>query len=131
MSEWTANDIAERFEQALRTLRRLRVSHMKPMQYFDTWPEIIYTTWELMQQEKVQLRLGPPTARAIQEMEDTFDWIFWVTSEMERELIWMRAKRIDWKIICRHFGRSRSHLSDIRKRGLQRIADNLNQGKKP
>jgi len=129
--EWTAPMIADRFKDAIRSLRRLREPRLKPMQYFSTWPPVVYTTWELMQQQAGPLRLGPPSPRAIQDMEDTFNWIFWVESQMERELIWFRANRIPWKTICVELGLSRSHATQIWKRGLQRIADNLNQGERP
>ena len=100
-------EIEERFEEAVHTLRRLRVSHTHPMAYFNTWPDIVYTEWEVMMQDKLPLRLGPPSPQAISRMEETFDWLYWLEIE-ERHLIWWRAKGIYWKLICRNLGCSRT-----------------------
>ena len=95
--------IEERFEEAIRTLRRLQVSHTHPMEYFSTWPDIVYTEWEVLQQDKLPLRLGPPTPQAIDRMEEVFDWLEWL-EVAERHLIWWRAKGVYWKTICDEMG---------------------------
>lgn len=101
--KWTESMVEERFEEAVQTLRRLEVPHTKPMGYFSTWPPIVYTAWEIMAQDKLPLRLGPPPADAISRMEKTFEWLHWLEVE-ERNLIWWRAENRRWKTIERALG---------------------------
>ena len=99
--------IEARFEEAVYTLRRLQVSHTRPMEYFSTWPDIVYSEWEVMQQDRPPLRLGPPTPSAISEMEQVFEWLLWLEVS-ERHLVWWRAANKPWKLICREAGYSRT-----------------------
>ncbi len=102
----TMVEIADRFEEAVDTLRRL--PPVKVPGYFSTWPEIIRPQNELLQMEKARLRLGPPSSFAISEMEETIQWIFFLDDEDERRIIWMRAAKVPWKLICRWRGCGRT-----------------------
>ncbi len=106
----TATQIADRFEEAIITLRRLHVPGTKPKGYFSSWPEMVYTTWEILAQETRPLRLGAPTPDAISRMEEVLNWIWLIDSTHDRQLIWLRAKRIPWKAICRAMGYGRTKL---------------------
>nr|BDD46857.1 hypothetical protein 21 [bacterium] len=103
--KWTVKDVADRFEEAVMTLRRL--PPVKVRGYFNAWPQVIHDVYELLQQEPDDFRLGSPSPSAITRMEETFDWIMWVSIE-ERKLIWLRAERVPWKLICRQLGVSRN-----------------------
>ena len=126
-NNWTEKMVADRFEEAVRTLRRLDVGRIKPMEYFSTWPEIVYTAWEVMLQDKLPVRLGPPPADEITRMEKAFEWLFWIEVE-ERHLIWWRAENKPWKPICGYLGYGREKARKIRKNALVKIAQNLNEG---
>lgn len=125
MQHWTVTDIADRFEEAARTLRRL--PPVKIRGYFNTWPPIIRTVQELMEAEPLPLRLGPPTAGAISRMEETIDWIFLLDSEDERRVIWLRAEKVRWKKICARLGCKRTKAHDLWKLALLKIATRLNR----
>ncbi len=101
----TDKDIAMRFEEAVYTLKRLPKPYV--MGFHTLWPPIVYTTWEIQQQEKKPLRLGPPMPAAIDRMEETFKWIAWLEVE-ERQIVWLRASRLPWKAICTRVGLSRT-----------------------
>ena len=103
--QWTDKDIAARFEEALYTLKRLPKPSI--MGYHTLWPTIVYTALEIMQQEKKRFRLGPPLPKAIDRMEETFTWIGWLELE-ERNLVWLRASRMSWRVICTRIGASKT-----------------------
>lgn len=121
---WTVTDVAERFEEAVFTLRRL--PPIKARGYFNTYPDVIRTALELLQAEKLPLRLGPPSAGAISRMEETLGWIFWLESEDERRLVWLRAARVPWKPICRRLGCSRTTAHYRYRLALFKIVTRLN-----
>ena len=61
MEKWTVTDIADRFEEAVKTLRRMPPVIIKG--YFNTWPPIVRTIVEQMQAEQEPLRRGPPSRK--------------------------------------------------------------------
>ena len=94
--EWTADCVADHFEEAFRTLRKL--PPVKAQGYFNTWPDIVRTSREIAAMEPQPMRVWPSTA-AITRLEQTFDWVLWI-GEDERKLVWWRAARVPWKQIC-------------------------------
>lgn len=124
MQKWTVTDIAERFEEAASTLKRLPPHRVQG--YFNTWPEIIRSAAELIQSERLPSRLGPPTPEAISRMEETLNWIFWLDDEDERRLVWLRAERVRWKQIQWRFGCGRTKAWQMWTIALLKIATHLN-----
>ncbi len=114
--------VIERFEESVRTMRRLQIPHLVPMGYFSTWPPIIRTVWEQMLGETLPMRLGPPSPAAIDRMEETFDWICWLDEE-ERKIIWLRAAKVRWKVICWQTGYGKTKARDIWRKALCKIVD--------
>jgi hypothetical protein len=125
-NHWTVTDIADRFEEAVRTLRRLPPVKVKG--YFNTWPLVVHTIMEQIQAEKLPLRLGPPSAQAISRMERTLEWITWLKDEDERRLVWLRAERVYWKKICHRLGISKTTAWHRWVVALAKIAFRLNGG---
>ena len=66
--KYTVTDVADRFEQAAQTLHRL--PRVGVQGYFNAMPEVIRTAAETLQEEKLPMRLGPPSAEAISKMEE-------------------------------------------------------------
>lgn len=124
MSEWTATDIADRFEEAVQTLKRM--PPVRVQGYFNAWPEITRSVAEIIQGEKLPTRLGPPTPGAISRMEETLDWIFWLKDEDERRLVWLRAARVPWRPICWRLGFGRTKAWQMWVIALLKIATRLN-----
>ena len=121
--QWTDKDIAARFEEALYTLKRLPKPSV--MGYHTLWPTIVYTALEIMQQEKKRFRLGPPLPKAIDRMEETFVWINWLEVE-ERNLVWLRASRMPWRVICTRIGASKTVARTRWTAALMKIARRKN-----
>ena len=124
MEKWTVTDIADRFEEAVKTLRRMPPVIIKG--YFNTWPPIVRTIVEQMQAEREPLRRGPPSPEAISRMEETIQWIFLLDDEDERRLIWLRAERVHWKQICWRIGCGRTKAWQMWVMALLKIVTRLN-----
>ena len=105
-----------------RTLRRLPDD--RPQGYFNVWPPIVRTTWEVMAMERQPMKIWA-TPQSIDRMDECFDWLFWLepesigsadasltrnalqSSAMAR-VVWLRAEGMRWKPICRRLGVSRA-----------------------
>ena len=122
MNHWTEKDVAERFEEAIATLRKLPAVRVRG--YFNAWPEIVRSPREIATGDIKPMRLRP-LPDAIDRMEETLDWIFWV-NEQERKLIWSRASKKPWKVICQEIGYSRSIAWKKWQHALLRVAKRLN-----
>ncbi len=121
--KWTPQLVAEYFEEAVSTTRKL--PPVKAQGYFSVWPDIMRTPNELMMQKPRPMRLYP-TPGAISRLEQTFEWIPWLEIE-ERKLIWKRATRVAWKIICRGLGCGRTTAWCKWMSALRKISSRLNK----
>jgi hypothetical protein len=121
---WTVTDIAERFEEAAATLRRLPPVALRG--YFNTWPPVMHTLVEQLNADRLPLRLGPPSAEAISRMEETIHWMFLLDEEDERRLVWLRAARVPWKPICWRIGCGRTKAWHMWTMALLKVAARLN-----
>jgi hypothetical protein len=111
--------VEERLQSAARTLRRLPDS--KVQGYFSTWPTIIREPLEILQMKPEPMRIRP-SIQDITEMEEVlFVWLKFLEPE-ERRLVWLRAERVRWKLICGRFGVGRTKAWEIYRRALTRIA---------
>lgn len=104
MADWTAEQVAQRFEEAAHTARRL--PPVKVQGYFNGWPAIQRMPWENLGVEPEPCRF-PPSPKAIDRMIEAMQWVAWL-EEDERHLIWMRANRCRWRVICSRFGCDRT-----------------------
>ena len=119
---WTADDVADHFEEAFRTLRKL--PPVRVQGYFNAWPQIVRTDREILAMEPQPMRVWP-SASAITRLEQTFDWVLWI-GEDERRLIWWRAARRPWKEISGELGVDRTTAWRRWQVSLAKIADRLN-----
>ena len=104
--------VEDRIREAVRTLQRLPEERVQG--YFSAWPAIKRDEMEIMQMEKQPLRIRP-TSDDITEMEEVlFVWISWLDVD-ERKLVWQRAERVRWKIICAQFGVGRTKAWEMYK----------------
>lgn len=101
----TPEDVAERFEEAARTLRRLPEAD-RPQGYFNTWPPFVRTFWEIMAMEPRPMRVWA-TPESISRMDEALAWLFWLEADAAR-LVWLRADGMRWKPICHRLGVSRA-----------------------
>ena len=125
MAEWTLNDVASRFIEAVHTSRRL--PPVRVQGYFNVWPLFARQEWEVMSNTDVELRSMPPTPEDIERMLEAMRWVQWLEEE-QRHLIWMRAKEYEWKDVCRRFGCDRTTAWRRWQRALAVVAAQLNAG---
>ncbi len=114
--------VEEQLRSAIRTLKRM--PPVRVQGYYSAWPEVVRDQIEILNMAKEPLRVRP-TARDIQELEQVlFDWIPSVSID-ERRLLWSRAARVPWKMICAELGVGRTKAWEMYKRTLGKIAKNL------
>ncbi len=116
------SEVEERLRSAARTLRRL--PNVKVQGYFSTWPTIIREPLEILQMEPEPLRIKPSMADITEMEEVLFVWLKWIEPE-ERRLVWLRAERVRWKLICGRFGVGRTKAWEMYRRALASIAAKL------
>ena len=121
-ADWTGEAVADHFEEAVRTLRKL--PPVRVTGYFNAWPEVLRSAKEIAAMEPEPMRILPSTG-AITRLERTFDWMLWITVE-ERKLIWLRAARVPWKAITWEFGCDRTTAWRRWTLALTKIASRLN-----
>ena len=119
---WTAEDVADHFEEAFRTLRKL--PPVKAKGYVNAWPDIARSSREIAAMEPQLMRVWP-SAASITRLEQTFDWVLWI-DEADRKLIWSRAARRPWKEITYELGVDRTTAWRKYKLALTKIASRLN-----
>ncbi len=111
--------VEDRIHDAARTLRRLPEERVQG--YFSTWPKIKRDEMEILQMEKEPMRVRA-TSDDITEMEEVlFVWLRWLEVD-ERKLVWQRAERVRWKLICAQFGVGRTKAWEMYKCALGKIA---------
>lgn len=120
--EWTAELVADQFEEAIRTLRKL--PPVKAQGYFNVWPQIARTSREIAFMEPEPMRVWPSNG-AITRLEQTSDWVLWISVD-ERKLVWSRAARVPWKYISGDLGCDRSTAWRRWQLALTKIAARLN-----
>ena len=120
---WTAKAVADRFEEAAQTLRRLPA--VKVHGYIGTWPTIIRDFFEAFGWHATEVRLGPPTPAAIDRMDEALRWLLCLERD-EVRLVWIRAEGVRWKSIAHRFGMDRSTAWRHWSCALIKIAAHLN-----
>lgn len=111
------------FSSALYTAKKL--PREKVQGYKTYWPGIRYTEMELLQMDKKPIKLVA-SSFDIARLDAVLAWIYWIKDLEVRKLLWLRAKRYPWKIICKKYGLSRQCLTDRYNQGLDIIVKNLN-----
>jgi len=119
---WTADDVADHFEEAFRTLRKL--PPVKAQGFFNAWPDIVRTSSEIAAMDPQPMRVWP-SAAAITRLEQTSDWVLWI-EVTERRLVWSRAARVPWKHISGETGCDRTTAWRRWQLALTKIAVRLN-----
>lgn len=128
MTQWTEKMVANRFEEAMETMKRLPSERVQG--YISSWPEIKLSEWELEGAEPPKRTRCRPTPKQIDEMNETMEWLFWLEVE-ERHLVWQRARGWYWDRIGRDI-ESNPHRSTLWRqwnKAMSKIASELNNNK--
>lgn len=94
---------------------------VRALKYRCCMPDIIYTEQEKIFMDKKPLKIRPNQEQISLWERVIFEWLP-VLSVDERRLVWKRANRIPWKLLCREFGISRQGLSKNYNMALAKIA---------
>ena len=105
MDEWTRDRVEERLCEAADVMKRL--PEVRVQGYFSVWPAIAYEFSDLVGQEPPRMKRPAPAPDAISRMEATLPWLRWLEPDDAR-LVWARAERTPWKMICWRFGIGRA-----------------------
>lgn len=117
----TADEIKDRLEAAAYVMRLL--PPVKVQGYVTSKFNIAYTPQEIAFMDKKPLRIKP-TNRQIDQMDEAILWLD-VLLPIERKLVWKRAERIPWKILCREFGLSRAQINIKYNKLISKIEGSL------
>ncbi len=127
MTEWTPSLVEECFAEAALVLKRLPAPRRQG--YFNTWPEIVHSAADKVDQEPRPMRVVPSPA-AISRMEETLSWTVGL-EPVDGEVVWLRAHGERWKTICWTVGLQRSAAHQHWLYALCVIAWRLNRRKVP
>lgn len=122
---WTPEIVAGRLAEAADTLRRLPAVGVQG--YVSSWPPVVREFWEAFGWHDAEARPGPPTAKAIDRMDETLKWLRWLEAD-ETRLVWLRAEGVRWKPICARFGVGRTTAWYRWSGAVAKVAIHLNAG---
>ena len=122
MADWTIEDVATRFAEAVETGRRL--PRVRVQGYFSVWPAFAREEWEGFVDKDREYRPLPPTPQAIDRMMEVMQWVQWLEVD-QRHLVWLRAKHYDWHEIGRRMACNRTTAWRRWKNALHLISERI------
>lgn len=125
MATMTIEQVAQRFEECVDTLRKLPGE--RSLGYAGYLPTIVLDKREIARQEPGPIRMSA-TPTQITRMEETLTWITWI-NHGERNLVWLRAYRTPWRVISRETGFPRTSAQRYWQGALRAIAERVQQQK--
>ena len=123
MAEWTPEIVEERLIEAAAVLKRLPAQ--RGQGYFSTWPQMFIEFSDLVGQTPEPMRLPPPSAAAIDRMEQSLQWFAWL-EPLDSRIAWLRAGGMRWKDVCWKVGLARAAAHEHWLYALCLIAWRLN-----
>ena len=108
MADITIEEVKQDLETAAYVERLL--PPVRAPKYRNCMPDIIYTPQELIFMEKRPLKIRPTQEQITLWERVVLKWLP-VLSLDERRLVWKRANRLPWTLLCREYGVSRQMLA--------------------
>ncbi len=121
-------EIEQRYREAWLVARRVPSGIYLGHTHF--WPEIQANRWEVYRSEGRPQVLPHPPAEAVDRMVESMRWLRWVEPS-ERELIWLRASGLPWRLIAEEFGVNRKTSYTHWHKAITRISIHLAKGRRP
>ncbi len=122
MGEWTTAKVEDRLESAADVFQTL--PGVRPQGFFNGWPEYFHSFADKVGQEP-QMRRPQPGPRQITEADEALLWLRWLEPGDAR-LLWLRASRKPWKLVCWEIGISRATANRRWQYGIAVIVWRLN-----
>ena len=127
--KWTPKMVSARMEEAVRTLRLLHISGLKPRGYVSSWPDVVPGPDDVLGRADDEFRAGPPAPEAITRMDEALQWLCWLEPDQAR-LVWMHAEGVPRKTICSKVGMSRAKAWRSWAAALMTIASAINASRR-
>ena len=104
-----------------------RLPDVRTPGYHSLWPPTLQDEWErLYDAINGRPTLGSPLPAEVSYSEAVMEWLRYVDPP-SRQLLWMRANRVPWKILIEEFSRSKPTLWREQTRCLHAIVCHLNR----
>ena len=118
MADITIEKIKQDLETAAYVDRLLPA--VRAPKYRCCMPDIIYTPQEIVFMDKRPLKVRPNQEQISLWEQVMLEWLP-ILSVDERRLVWKRANRIPWKLLCREFGLCKSNFCARHSKALMKI----------
>src|SRR5574344_1075496 len=118
MKTITTEQIKQELETAAYVERLLPA--VRSPRYRCLMPDIIYTPQEIAFMDRRPIKPRPNQEQISLWERVILEWLPILTSD-ERRLVWKRANRLPWKLLCREFGVSRQILALRYEKALIKI----------
>lgn len=122
--------IIARLAEAADTIRRLPGGGAGHTPLRAAWPAFVRDAADAYGWDDATARPAPPTAAAIDRLDETLGWIAAVPPPGGR-LLWLRANRVGWKSICECLHCSRDTAWRKWRGALVELAATIAAGKAP
>ena len=103
--KWTPSLVEAYLAEAADVLSRLPDTRVQG--YVNTWPPMVREFWESYGMQDVVLRRPPPSAAAIDRMDEALRWLVWL-DPVDVRIVWLRASGKQWKEVCWTVGLARA-----------------------
>lgn len=135
---WSREAVAERLEEAARTLKSLPARGCFPQGLSARWPEPVrsfWETWNALPDRGARKRYSEarlenrsvPGAAAIDRMDEALAWLTWVPERRKVRVLWARALGVRPTVLARTLGCHRDTVTVWQRQGLEAIARRLNE----
>ena len=132
----TVDQVRTRLEEAMTTLRNLRVIGTYPAQHRTQWPGMLVDFWEMWngltqserreRERQINHTLQHPTPAQISRMDEVLPgWLHYIGCPRDRRVVLAVAAGTSLRKASRFDGRSHECIRYTYKRGLQAIARGL------
>lgn len=123
-TDWTAEQVAERFRLA--ALTAIRLPRVGPYGFPNPWGMLGLPTIDKFPDTSRTYRQLPPSPQDISEMLEVMKWVQCLDVP-SRQMIWMRANRYEWQQIGRRFACDRNTASRRWNRCIELVTYHLNE----
>lgn len=127
-TDWTVEQVEDMLIDAADTLKRLPAD--RPRGYVSSMPTPVRCVVEDAEGEPAMRRRPPPSAAAIDRLDQVLGWMAWLEEEQVR-VVWARASGVPWRPICRRLGCGRTKAWQIWVTALVLLKAKLNAAAVP
>lgn len=121
---WTVTLVEERLREAAETLRMLPAE--RPRGLRSAMPAPIRSAQEAYGWQEARVRPAPPSAAAIDRLDEVLSWMAWLDEEQIR-VVWARANNAPWRPLCERLGCGRTRAWELWVASLATLKGRLNK----